>query len=144
MRSETEALNMHYENGWGSVIQHWKHSTFLFFLVRTEVEKKHAAISQVLKKYIRTFTRPIKDMMRNNIPKLKQRSTLWLQEGLKLSVSQELGANALHNWRILLISGVSMIWEAAGSYCEQIWKNLFSFFLNPFQSHPMVLTLYIL
>lgn len=62
-----------------------------------KVEKKHAAISQVLKRYVRTFTRPIKDMTRNNVPKLKQRSTLWLQEALRLSVSQELGANALHN-----------------------------------------------
>lgn len=67
---------------------------FLFFLVGTEIEKKQATISQVLKNYVRTFCRSIKDMMRNV---LKQGSTLWLQQGLKLSVSQELGVSALHN-----------------------------------------------
>lgn len=62
---------------------------------------------------VRTFSRSIKDMMRNYVQKLKEGSTLYLQQGLKLSVSQEQGVNALHNWKILLISGVSLVWEVA-------------------------------
>lgn len=63
----------------------------------TEIEKKRETTSQVQKNCVRTFSRSIKDMMRNYVQKLKEGSTLWLQQGLKLSVSQEQGVNALHN-----------------------------------------------